>query len=610
MAIAKIPTIPSVSGGKAVIQRGDKSVGVKLVQEWLTLHGFPVEVDQDFGPATERAVIAIRGDWNCGFPGDERTVDVHLWQKLWEPMISVLVGFDLVDVAIRMKKSLDKHAMFRREVIEIAAMHLTAKAQEIGQNRGPWVRLYMDKDPVNGHDGEAFAWCFSGDVSILTESGWIKFDELDESHGKVAQVDQNSLEVSFALPQKYIRKKYDGVLHHVKNRDLDFVVDPDHRFLGRWPEGPLQMKTLADSRGHRNLSIPTVHAHKGNRLWSNGQLDMIAAFMADGNFTSDRRYLSFIVSRERKIDALRCLSPMYERLAKRTYGAEKACRTEFRFEIPSYFDEVFDDYKKLSWRWIWTLTQEECSFLIERYVFWDGHNKYGSGNLSIKTTRKRIYDALTAICTLAGYIPHCKVVKSHGGFPGSQPFIYRISFTVGVKSRTVRWNNVRTFEDKRTLYCVQVPKGAIIVRDAVGSPFVTGNCGGFVGFCIAQALDLLGLDNKNLWEYILGWSCNRIAAWAHLEGTLLHAPSNALGPGSVFLVRRGDDRWVHTGFVTRYFPEDGVVTTIEGNTNSLGSANGVAVMARYRSVKNLDFIVDYGNWRGINLAQSASAIES
>ena len=32
---------------------GDK---VKLIQEWLCLHGFYVSIDGDFGPATEQAV--------------------------------------------------------------------------------------------------------------------------------------------------------------------------------------------------------------------------------------------------------------------------------------------------------------------------------------------------------------------------------------------------------------------------------------------------------------------------------------------------------------------------------------------------------------------------
>ncbi len=40
--------------------RGSNGKKVKLIQEWLCLHGFNIAIDGDFGPATEFAVKAFQ----------------------------------------------------------------------------------------------------------------------------------------------------------------------------------------------------------------------------------------------------------------------------------------------------------------------------------------------------------------------------------------------------------------------------------------------------------------------------------------------------------------------------------------------------------------------
>ncbi len=123
------------------LRKGDKQGQVKLVQEWLCLNGHHVAVDGDFGPASESAVKDFQKKGGSNAPTG--VVDNATFERLVAPMKAVLVpipggGRSLGDM-----------------VVAYAQQHLAQHPLEIGgQNKGPWVRLYMD-----GNEGTPWAWC-------------------------------------------------------------------------------------------------------------------------------------------------------------------------------------------------------------------------------------------------------------------------------------------------------------------------------------------------------------------------------------------------------------------------------------------------------------------
>lgn len=113
---------------------------VKLVQEWLSLHGLVCKVDGILGPATTTAVAKFQEA--CRLP---RTGVVHppTFDLLVEPMKKALQPINPIS------GSLGSLA------VKYAQQHIANKPREIGgQNRGPWVRLYC-----GGRDGDPWAWC-------------------------------------------------------------------------------------------------------------------------------------------------------------------------------------------------------------------------------------------------------------------------------------------------------------------------------------------------------------------------------------------------------------------------------------------------------------------
>jgi hypothetical protein len=130
-----------------VYRRGDEGGQVKLIQEWLTLHGVSVAIDGAFGPATEAAVREFQR-------ARQLAVDGEVGERTFAALVAPMVA------ALRPIAKLPKR--LGALVVAYAEQHLAQAPREVGgENRGPWVRLYMD-----GREGAAWRWC-AGFVSFV-----------------------------------------------------------------------------------------------------------------------------------------------------------------------------------------------------------------------------------------------------------------------------------------------------------------------------------------------------------------------------------------------------------------------------------------------------------
>ena len=126
---------------------GSKGQKVKLIQEWLSIHGIHLAIDGDFGPATDYAVRQFQKKKKLKVDG---VVDSQTFERLTQPMSN-----SLKTIAPRGKTLGDL-------VVSYGQQHLAQHPIEIGgQNKGPWVRLYM-----KGHEGPDWPWC-AGFVSFV-----------------------------------------------------------------------------------------------------------------------------------------------------------------------------------------------------------------------------------------------------------------------------------------------------------------------------------------------------------------------------------------------------------------------------------------------------------
>ena len=364
------------------------------------------------------------------------------------------------------------------KLVEIALSQVGVK-EVGGNNKGAKIREYQSATNLTP---AAWPWCFDGSVETLTDRGWKKLSEIDGSE-MVAQVDPKSATVSFVSPKAHIHIKTKMPIATVKTRSLFFRCDARHQFWGHWnatknSNGP-SLRPLSEMTS--SLSIPAVTtASLGNPNFSNKDLDFIAAFVADGFFTRKLRKnpkLAIQVSKPRKIEVLRTFG-MSEYTSSKIYGLSKSPLTTFECNIPEYFDEVFSDYKEIRWDWAMSLSAEQSSYFIDRYVFWDGTIK----KKTILTSRKQNLDVFSALAILAGRHPNVRYRDYEG-----KKTCYEMT-TKKRKTRIIKKEHVSIEEDEIDLYCVEVPSGIIVCRDSEGTPFVTGNCAAFTGWVIYEWL--------------------------------------------------------------------------------------------------------------------------
>ncbi len=133
-------------------ERGDQGMGVKRIQEWLCLNNLNVTIDGDFGPATEEAVKQFQTRNQLEPTG---VVDKECFGLLVEPMINATNPI-MVSECIPLGEM----------IVRYAQQHLGQHPLEVGgQNKGPWVRLYM-----NGNEGTQWPWCAGFACFILKQA--------------------------------------------------------------------------------------------------------------------------------------------------------------------------------------------------------------------------------------------------------------------------------------------------------------------------------------------------------------------------------------------------------------------------------------------------------
>lgn len=120
----------------------------------------------------------------------------------------------------------------------------------------------------------------------------------------------------------------------------------------------------------------------------------------------------------------------------------------------------------------------------------------------------------------------------------------------------------------------------LYMNGAEGLPW----CAGFVTFILARAAAAARAPMPIAGSV----SCDQLAAQGKAANRFLAGP-NGLKPGAIFLVRKTDTDWTHTGFVSEVHPE--FFRTIEGNTNDDGVREGYEVCTLTRSYQSKDFVL-------------------
>lgn len=368
----------------------------------------------------------------------------------------------------------------------------------------PYMRLQQEENRAN------MQGCYDGQTEILTEIGWVRFDNLQDGL-KVAQVFDDGSS-NFVVPKAKYVYDYEGemVTFNSPRRGVDLLVTPNHRMVS-WDirktqqalkEGEYQVDAhhvmgashrvteAADFTASRNNGI-----RKAVKVVGEGKTKLSAqerfeiAFQADGGqYCTDNYGYTFRFAKERKIAEFESL------LSDVGYNYSKTVQktgvTSFYVNVGKKLSKLFQyNLAEVTWEW--------AEQFLNEVVKWDGcltidSSKYG---ITYSTTEEKNAAFVQAVAVIAGWHSSISIRPASGN---RKPLYKVLAMKDGGVTSSRAWKkSLVPFKGK--VYCVEVETGMVVVRRN-NMPIVCGNSRGGAVTQHINALDpeiftLLALRN-------------------------------------------------------------------------------------------------------------------
>jgi hypothetical protein len=362
------------------------------------------------------------------------------------------------------------------------------------------------------HIGDKFC-CYTPDHEILTDSGWVRFDELTKKHKVATLINGNTM--MYTPPMDIQEYDYEGNMYEVDSNMIKLCVTPNHRmWVVPRHSRKFKIEKAEDIFGKRRVYkknvekyvpwncitkyindmrqfvLPGINSLPDLILDMKSFLIFLGIWIAEGCVTTRDWALVFAANKQRVKDAL-----------------ELTCNT-MGFKIHKHIDKIIRDrwcvpdkrllefFKPLSIgainkylpEFVWDLDRDEARWLIDGMMLGDGHTMK-NGTRRYDTSSKQLADDFQRLCLHAGYSTNISVKYEAGHesickAPGREGEVFRQTvdayrMTIIETQNTPLVNKTKKL-DKWTPYkgkvhcCTVIGDGVIYVRYK-GYPVWCGN---------------------------------------------------------------------------------------------------------------------------------------
>jgi hypothetical protein len=315
--------------------------------------------------------------------------------------------------------------------------------------------------------------CFHGETEILTENGFIRFDELSDE--RVAQFEREA--ISFVKPDRVVAKNHSGEMVRMSKERFSMTATPDHRavYIDKKGETVEQSFSQKPNTGH---FIPLTTDATRTGKW-NPLVALTCAIQADGSYGSTMttagnftKYWTIQIKRPEKIERLRRLLKEIG-IEYSEYEPDK--RGRIRFYIPAFDTKylVQSDLKAKTFCFKSIVADGLEADFLKEVAYWDG--SFRGNGFTYCSTNKQNIDTVQAFAHLCGYSANFGVQHdARTIFKNTPKPHYRLNVSDRKRVTNQKLNH-ETIPYQGMVYCVTVPSGMIVVRQN-GYVFVSGNC--------------------------------------------------------------------------------------------------------------------------------------
>ena len=301
--------------------------------------------------------------------------------------------------------------------------------------------------------------CFPGEVEVLTDRGWMRWDELyrsaDRDSIKLAQWDVDTREITFDIPETYVHFDDAQCIRIHSDKQVDIVCTPDHRFTvyDRKKRNIHREMTAEILPSKPDWLLPQAgHVKKDGISYSPSQAVLICALQADGSFVKFGG-IDWAFDKKRKVDrlvdALTELGIKHRVSESDEHGRHRTRIYVGKHDVPEW---LWD--KKFFGDWLLACDSDTIGLFCSEVWLWDGC----STRLSMYASAiKKNTDFVQIICLLCGIRGKIRRYVSNTG---------SVSWQVDASKR--EWSQTANLlsEDagRHEVFCVCMPKDTVIVR--------------------------------------------------------------------------------------------------------------------------------------------------
>lgn len=343
-------------------------------------------------------------------------------------------------------------------------------------------------------------YCYDDQTEILTTNGFKYFKDLLPTDN-VAQYNMESTQITFVKPTKYYSLAFDGKMVNVKTKNLSFCVTPDHRVVhqtewNHYNKGTHEIMLANDLRklsSAQRLYIPRAGTFEGNNIqhikiagkyWNaNTFAQFMGAFLSEGctYYNKGSRAYKTVITQNYASKGYKEYKVLANMLPLHCYEAEQPCGKQAQFiihskELHNYLKKFGKSGDKYVPSEIKTMGIEQRKQFLHYYHLGDGWTRNAVKNTGGFTTKSyQMASDLQELLSLSGVSAYLsKRNTKHEAYDVYTH--YTKSHNRGYKTHTsIKAKDISTVKYSGTVYCVEVPDSALVVRRN-GSVFVSGNC--------------------------------------------------------------------------------------------------------------------------------------
>ena len=307
--------------------------------------------------------------------------------------------------------------------------------------------------------------CFSKDTEILTEEGFIRFDELGDE--KVAQYHENG-NIDFVVPSRKIKNRHQGNLIELHlHRDANVLMTPNHNHIYKNNKNKIVRKEVKDINFMRKIVSGKGIGNGG--LTAFEQLLILTQADAHKTRSSTNQY-QIQLQKKRKLDRfLDIVSRLDIDIKLQEVKTTRKGARRWTYYLPQeYKPKLFTDVFKVK-----DFGYQKAREFIDEVCVWDGYQRNGK-NINYDSIIKENVDFVSAIATLGGYANYQVVRPDNRKETFSD--IHRVFFQdIETQSKHEQKVYKKEVYYDDYVYCVEVPTHNIVVRSK-GKTFISGNC--------------------------------------------------------------------------------------------------------------------------------------